>query len=121
MTAFVSDILHYLQNEGNAQGIVIALAAFGVPFFSLLVYLLFRILRIKVGPMASRALAALVTGYTLFGFITQMILLFSGVPALKMAFIWLAMIIVYGMFVLFNCKMIYKVLEDFNEKKEYRQ
>lgn len=71
MTEFVSDILNYLQNNENAQGVVVALAAFGVPLFSFLLYLLFRILRIKVGAMASRALAALVTGYTFFGFITQ--------------------------------------------------
>ncbi len=75
MTEFVSDILNYLQNNENAQGVVVALAAFGVPLFSFLLYLLFRILRIKVGAMASRALAALVTGYTFFGFITQIILL----------------------------------------------
>ena len=62
MTEFVSDILNYLQNNENAQGVVVALAAFGVPLFSFLLYLLFRILRIKVGAMASRALAALVTG-----------------------------------------------------------
>ena len=64
MTEFVSDILNYLQNNENAQGVVVALAAFGVPLFSFLLYLLFRILRIKVGAMASSALAALVTGYT---------------------------------------------------------
>lgn len=49
MTEFVSDILNYLQNNENAQGVVVALAAFGVPLFSFLLYLLFRILRIKVG------------------------------------------------------------------------
>lgn len=97
------------------------MAAFGVPLFSFLLYLLFRILRIKVGAMASRALAALVTGYTFFGFITQIILLFSGVPALKMALIWLAMIIVYGIFVLFNRRMIYKILSTFNETKNSGQ
>lgn len=118
MTEFVSDILNYLQNNENAQGVVVALAAFGVPLFS---FLLFRILRIKVGAMASRALAALVTGYTFFGFITQIILLFSGVPALKMALIWLAMIIVYGIFVLFNRRMIYKILSTFNETKNSGQ
>ena len=48
MTEFVSDILNYLQNNENAQGVVVALAAFGVPLFSFLLYLLFRILRIKV-------------------------------------------------------------------------
>lgn len=121
MTEFVSDILNYLQNNENAQGVVVALAAFGVPLFSFLLYLLFRILRIKVGAMASRALAALATGYTLFGFITQIILLFSGVPALKMALIWLAMIIVYGVFVLFNRRMIYKILSTFNETKNSGQ
>jgi len=121
MTEFVSDILNYLQNNENAQGVVVALAAFGVPLFSFLLYLLFRILRIKVGAMASRALAALVTGYTFFGFITQIILLFSGVPALKMALIWLAMIIVYGIFVLFNRRMIYKILSTFNETKNSGQ
>lgn len=121
MTEFVSDILNYLQNNENAQGVVVALAAFGVPLFSFLLYLLFRILRIKVGAMASRALAALVTGYTFFGFITQIILLFSGVPALKMALIWLAMIIVYGVFVLFNRRMIYKILSTFNETKNSGQ
>lgn len=115
MTEFVSDILNYLQNNENAQGVVVALAAFGVPLFSFLLYLLFRILRIKVGAMA------LVTGYTLFGFITQIILLFSGVPALKMALIWLAMIIVYGIFVLFNRRMIYKILSTFNETKNSGQ
>ena len=120
MTEFVSDILNYLQNNENAQGVVVALAAFGVPLFSFLLYLLFRILRIKVGAMASRALAALGTGYTFFGF-TQMILLFSGVPALKMALIWLAMIIVYGIFVLFNRRMIYKILSTFNETKNSGQ
>ena len=119
MTEFVSDILNYLQNNENAQGVVVALA--GVPLFSFLLYLLFRILRIKVGAMASRALAALVTGYTFFGFITQIILLFSGVPALKMALIWLAMIIVYGIFVLFNRRMIYKILSTFNETKNSGQ
>ena len=119
MTEFVSDILNYLQNNENAQGVVVALAAFGVPLFSFLLYLLFRILRIKVGAMASRALAALVTGF--FGFITQIILLFSGVPALKMALIWLAMIIVYGIFVLFNRRMIYKILSTFNETKNSGQ
>ena len=31
MTEFVSDILNYLQNNENAQGVVVALAAFGVP------------------------------------------------------------------------------------------
>ena len=67
------------------------------------------------------ALAALATGYTLFGFITQIILLFSGVPALKMALIWLAMIIVYGVFVLFNRRMIYKILSTFNETKNSGQ
>ena len=113
MTEFVSDILNYLQNNENAQGVVVALAAFGVPLFSFLLYLLFRILRIKVGAMASRALAALVTGYTFFGF--------SGVPALKMALIWLAMIIVYGIFVLFNRRMIYKILSTFNETKNSGQ
>lgn len=51
MTEFVSDILNYLQNNENAQGVVVALAAFGVPLFSFLLYLLFRILRIKVGAM----------------------------------------------------------------------
>ena len=111
MTEFVSDILNYLQNNENAQGVVVALAAFGVPLFSFLLYLLFRILRIKVGAMASRALAALATGYTLF----------SGVPALKMALIWLAMIIVYGVFVLFNRRMIYKILSTFNETKNSGQ
>ena len=121
MTEFVSDILNYLQNNENAQGVVVALAAFGVPLFSFLLYLLFRILRIKVGAMASRALAALVTGYTFFGFITQIILLFSGVPALKMALIWLAMIIVYGIFVLFNRRMLYKILSTFNETKNSGQ
>ena len=121
MTEFVSDILNYLQNNENAQRVVVALAAFGVPLFSFLLYLLFRILRIKVGAMASRALAALATGYTLFGFITQIILLFSGVPALKMALIWLAMIIVYGVFVLFNRRMIYKILSTFNETKNSGQ
>ena len=121
MTEFVSDILNYLQNNENAQGVVVALAAFGVPLFSFLWYLLFRILRIKVGAMASRASAALVTGYTFFGFITQIILLFSGVPALKMALIWLAMIIVYGIFVLFNRRMIYKILSTFNETKNSGQ
>ena len=114
MTEFVSDILNYLQNNENAQGVVVALAAFGVPLFSFLLYLLFRILRIKVGAMASRALAALVTGYTFFGFITQIILL-------KMALIWLAMIIVYGIFVLFNRRMIYKILSTFNETKNSGQ
>ena len=112
MTEFVSDILNYLQNNENAQGVVVALAAFGVPLFSFLLYLLFRILRIKVGAMASRALAALVT---------QLILLFSGVPALKKALIWLAMIIVYGIFVLFNRRMIYKILSTFNETKNSGQ
>lgn len=121
MTEFVFDILNYLQNNENAQGVVVALAAFGVPLFSFLVYLLFRILRIKVGTVASRALAALVTGYTLFGVITQMILLFSSVPALKMALIWLAMIIIYGIFILFNYRMIYKISSTFNETKNSGQ
>ena len=39
MTEFVSDILNYLQNNENAQGVVVALAAFGVPLFSFLLYL----------------------------------------------------------------------------------
>lgn len=108
MTAFVSDILNYLQND-DARGVVVALATFGVPLFSFLLYLLFRLLRIKVRPVTSSSLAALVVGYTLFGFITQTILFFSGVPALKMALIWLAMIIVYGIFALFNCRMIHKI------------
>lgn len=120
MTAFVSDILNCLQND-DSQVFVITFAAFGVPLFSLFLYLLFRILRIKVGPVANSSLAALAVGYTFFGFITQMILLFSGVPALKMALIWLAMIIVYGVFVLFNCRMIYKILATFNEAKTSEQ
>lgn len=60
-------------------------------------------------------------GVYVFGFITQIILLFSGVPALKMALIWLAMIIVYGIFVLFNRRMIYKILSTFNETKNSGQ
>lgn len=120
MTAFVSDILTYLQDD-DSQGAVIALAAFGVPLFSIFLYLLFRILRIKVGPVASTSLAALAVGYTLFGSITQMILAFSGVPALKMALIWLAMLIVYGVFALFNCRMIYKILATSNETKNSKQ
>ena len=120
MPAFVSDILNYLQDD-NAQGAVIALAAFGIPLFSFLTYLLFRILRIKVGPVASTSLAALAVGYTLFGSITQIILSFSGVSALKMALIWLAMIIVYGAFVLSNCRMIYKISVTFNKTKNNGQ
>lgn len=115
--AFVSDILNVLQEDGS-QVFVIAFAAFGIPLFSLLLYLLCRILRIKVGPVASRALKTLAIGYTFLGFITQMILLFCGVPALKMALIWLAMIIVYGAFALFNCRMIYKISATFNETKK---
>lgn len=120
MTAFISDILDYLQND-DFQVVVVAFAAFGVPLFSLLLYLLFRILRIKVGPVASTSLAALAIGYTFVGFITQMILLFSGVPALKMALIWLSMIIVYGVFALFNYRMIYKVSVTFNETMNSEQ
>lgn len=120
MTAFVSNILNYLQNE-DSQVVVVAFATFGVPLFSFLLYLLFRLLRIKVGPVASSSLAALAVGYTFFGFITQMILLFSGVSALKMALIWLAMIIVYGVFVLFNCRMIYKMTVTLNETKNSGQ
>jgi len=117
MTAFISDILDYLQND-DFQVVVVAFAAFGVPLFSLLLYLLFRIFRIKVGPVASASLAALAIGYTFVGFITQMILLFSGVSALKMVLIWLAMIIVYGVFALFNYRMIYKVLPTLNKTKD---
>ena len=38
-----------------------------------------------------------------------------------MALIWLAMIIVYGVFVLFNRRMIYKILSTFNETKNSGQ
>lgn len=120
MMAFVSDLLNFLQNDRAARGAVIAFAAFGVPLFSILLHLLFRILSVRLSPMVSSLLVVLVMGYTFGGFITQLILFMSYVPALKMALIWLAMVLVYGLFVLFNHKMIYKMLMESRESGEIK-
>lgn len=114
---FVSELFNYLQN-GDAAMLVVFFAAFGVPLFSLLVYLLFRLLRIKVGRVVSQFCFALTLGYMVLGFITQFILCFSGVPALKMVLIWLAMVIVYGVFALLNWKMIAKASAVLKEIKD---
>lgn len=110
--AFVSDTLNFLQNDSGAPGAVLAFAVFGAPLLFLLLFLLLRILFGKFSARATSVLMILLLGYMFFGFITQFMLAFSGVPALKMAFVWLAMVLVYGLFALFNRHMIYKVLSD---------
>jgi hypothetical protein len=44
----------------------------------------------------------------IIGFVTQIILFFSGVSGIKLFFIWIAMLLTYVVFGIFNKKMILK-------------
>ncbi|KGN73012.1 hypothetical protein HQ47_09145 [Porphyromonas macacae] len=119
MTTLLSDLFNYLQNDSEAPGLIFAIASFGVPLSSFILYVLFCILfpKVKVSDAVSYSLAGLAIGYTLMGFITQSLLFFMGVSAIKMALIWITMILVYGFFALFNYKMIAKVCSFLQDKE----
>lgn len=111
--AFSSNFIFILEMLEDNPVIMVLWAAFGIFFSSLVLFapLIIFLRKISVKDKAEDFIG-LVTSILficwIVGFITQMILFFSGIPGIKLFFIWISMFLTYVVFGIFNQKMILK-------------
>ncbi|HEX9601253.1 MAG TPA: hypothetical protein VF985_07185 [Mariniflexile sp.] len=112
MMGFSFDVVSILETIEQQPVYMVFWAAFGVFFSLLALFFPFMILK-KINRMAKMEnsvglIVSIVLLCWIIGFITQIILFFSGVSGIKLFFIWIAMFLTYMVFGVFNKKMILK-------------
>lgn len=112
MTVSNFDFIHLLEIVEDQPVLMVFWAAFGMFFGTLILFVPFMILRKLNKKVKIENSLGLVTSVLLLcwviGFVTQIILFFSGVSGIKLFFIWIAMLFTYVAFGLSNKKMILK-------------
>lgn len=112
MTVSNFDFIHLLEIVEDKAVLMIFWAAFGMFFSMLILFIPFMILKKLNKKVKMRNSLGFFTSIFLLcwivGFVTQIILFFSGVSGIKLFFIWLAMLLTYVVFGLVNKKMILK-------------
>ena len=114
------DLLHHIQDE---PGILVAFAAFH-PFALLLLTIPLWILK-KIGlykPVQTLGIfgfsvVCIMMGGWLIGFVSQMLMMFMGVPGIKMLLIYIAMYLCITAFVIVNAAGLKKKFEHDQLKK----
>lgn len=109
---FGFDLISILETIERQPVYVVFWAAFGMFFCTFVLFVPLMILR-KLNKTAKieKGIGLVVSILLLcwiIGFVTQMILFFSGVSGIKLFFIWMAMFLTYVVFGVFNKKMILK-------------
>jgi hypothetical protein len=106
------DVVSILETMEQQPVYMVFWAAFGMFFSTLVLFIPFIILRKLYKTAKIENGIGLVVSILLLcwiiGFVTQMILFFSGVSGIKLFFIWIAMFLTYAVFGVFNKKMILK-------------
>ncbi|WP_168208926.1 hypothetical protein [Chitinophaga sp. XS-30] len=121
MMAFSSDFISILETIEQQPVYVVLWAAFGMFFCSFALFVPLIILR-KLNKAAKiENVAGVIAGIMLLcwiaGFVTQIILFFSGVSGIKLLLIWIAMFLTYVVFGVCNRKMILKWGNSITSKK----
>ncbi|OQP58581.1 hypothetical protein [Niastella populi] len=106
------DFISILETIERQPVYVVFWAAFGMFFCSIVLFVPVIILR-KLNKTAKidngiGLVASILLLCWIIGFVTQMILFFSGVSGIKLFFIWMAMFLTYVVFGVFNKNMILK-------------
>ena len=112
MMEFNSEFISILEMIENNPVYMVLWAAFGLFFSSLVLFVPIKILsKIIKTTKVERGIGVSVTILMLcwlIGFVTQMGLFFSGIPGIKLFFIWVVMFLTYTVFSFYNRKMILK-------------
>ncbi len=109
---FNFDFISILEAIERQPVYVVFWAAFGMFFCTVTLFVPLMFLR-KLNKTAKigngiRLVVSILLLCWIIGFVTQMILFFSGISGIKLFFIWMAMFLTYVVFGIFNKNMILK-------------
>ncbi|MDR7208346.1 hypothetical protein [Flavobacterium piscis] len=106
------DLISVLEALEQHPEYMVIWAAFGIFFSALVLFIPVIILRklnktVKIENAIGLAVSALMICW-IVGFVTQILLFFSGVSGIKLFFIWIVLFLTYVVFTILNKKMILK-------------